>query len=265
MTIGAAGGILAVANVLPDSAWRCTGMPAAGRHAEALALQRDDHAAGATGVEHPRHRGPESRAGSARLSRRPDAPAASCRVSGRARDDIASALAAFTLGNHMLPTTERLLLGPGPSPVSSRVMAALGAPARSHLDPEMMAFLDAVRAQIARAFRAPDGALALAVSGTGTSAMEAAVANLAEPGRRALAIVTGYFGDRLAQMLTRYGASVGRAAGRMGARGRSGRGRARARASVVRSRHCRARRNVHGRAESRSTRSPAWRTRAARS
>jgi alanine-glyoxylate transaminase/serine-glyoxylate transaminase/serine-pyruvate transaminase len=38
--------------------------------------------------------------------------------------------------------------------------------------------------------------------------MEAAVANLAEPGRRALAIVTGYFGDRIAQMLTRYGAAV---------------------------------------------------------
>ncbi len=105
----------------------------------------------------------------------------------------------------MLPTTERLLLGPGPSPVSGRVMAALGAPPRSHLDPEMMAILDAVRAQIARAFRAPEGALALAVSGTGSSAMEAAVANLAEPGRRALAIVNGYFGDRLAQMLARYG------------------------------------------------------------
>src|SRR5512141_2313128 len=106
----------------------------------------------------------------------------------------------------MLPTTETLLLGPGPSPVSNRVLAALGAPTRSHLDPEMMTLLDALRGQIARTFRAPEGSLALAVSGTGTSAMEAAVANLAEAGRRALAIVTGYFGDRLAQMLARYGA-----------------------------------------------------------
>jgi alanine-glyoxylate transaminase/serine-glyoxylate transaminase/serine-pyruvate transaminase len=88
------------------------------------------------------------------------------------------------------------------------VLAALGAPQRSHLDPELVAMLDAMRGQIARVFRAPDGALVLAVSGTGTSAMEAAVANLAEPGRRALAIVTGYFGDRLAQMLARYGAAV---------------------------------------------------------
>ncbi len=50
----------------------------------------------------------------------------------------------------------------------------------------------------------------LAVSGTGTTAMEAAVANLAQPGTRALAIVTGYFGDRLATMLERYGATVER-------------------------------------------------------
>ena len=108
----------------------------------------------------------------------------------------------------MLPTDDRLLLGPGPSPVSARVQAALGAPARSHLDPDMLAILDAIRAQLGRVFRAPAGSLTLAVSGTGTSAMEAAIANMVEPGKRALAIVTGYFGDRFSQMLTRYGAQV---------------------------------------------------------
>jgi alanine-glyoxylate transaminase / serine-glyoxylate transaminase / serine-pyruvate transaminase len=40
--------------------------------------------------------------------------------------------------------------------------------------------------------------------------MEAAVANLTTPRRRVLAIVTGYFGDRLAQMFERYGATVTR-------------------------------------------------------
>jgi aspartate aminotransferase-like enzyme len=35
----------------------------------------------------------------------------------------------------VLPATECLLLGPGPSPVSPRVMAALGASPRSHLGP----------------------------------------------------------------------------------------------------------------------------------
>lgn len=110
----------------------------------------------------------------------------------------------------MLPTTGRLLLGPGPSPVSRQVMAALNAPPRSHLDPDVLALLDDIRDRLTRVFRAPDDALVLAVSGTGTSAMEAAVANLVEPGRRALAIVTGYFGERLADMLARYGAAVDR-------------------------------------------------------
>jgi alanine-glyoxylate transaminase/serine-glyoxylate transaminase/serine-pyruvate transaminase len=90
------------------------------------------------------------------------------------------------------------------------VLAALAAPPRSHLDPELVALLDDIRARLARVFRAPDGAVTLATSGTGTSAMEAVVANLTAPGKRALAIVTGYFGDRLAQMLARYGADVTR-------------------------------------------------------
>jgi len=109
-----------------------------------------------------------------------------------------------------LPLTERLLLGPGPSPISPRVLSALGAPPRSHLDPDLLALLDDVRVRLARVFRAETGSLTLAVSGTGTCAMEAAVANMAAPGRRALAVVTGYFGDRLAQMLARYGAEVER-------------------------------------------------------
>ena len=108
----------------------------------------------------------------------------------------------------MLPTAERLLLGPGPSPVSKRVQDALSAPPRSHLDADVMALLDDIRARLHRLFRAPDGASVLAISGTGTTAMEAAVSNTIAPGDQALAIVNGYFGDRLAGMLERNGATV---------------------------------------------------------
>ena len=107
-------------------------------------------------------------------------------------------------------TSERLLLGPGPSPVSARVMRALSDPVLSHLDPEMMAILDDIRRQLAWAFGAADGAFSFAISGTGTSGMEAAVANVTAPGSRVLVVVTGYFGDRLAQIFQRYGASVTR-------------------------------------------------------
>src|SRR4051794_37845295 len=106
--------------------------------------------------------------------------------------------------------TERLLLGPGPSPVSARVMRAMQAPVLSHLDPQMMAILDDIRARLGRTFRAADAAFSFAVSGTGTAGMEAAVANIIRRGARAIAIVTGYFGDRLAQMMQRYGAEVTR-------------------------------------------------------
>jgi alanine-glyoxylate transaminase/serine-glyoxylate transaminase/serine-pyruvate transaminase len=110
----------------------------------------------------------------------------------------------------VLPSTDRLLLGPGPSPVSAAVTAALGAPARSHLDADLVALLDGIRTSLTGGFRADADSTTLAISGTGTAAMEAAVANVTGPGTRATVVVTGYFGDRLAQMLARHGAEVSR-------------------------------------------------------
>jgi len=110
----------------------------------------------------------------------------------------------------LLPENDRILLGPGPSLTSPRVMRAMAAPTLSHLDPQMLALLDDVRERLTRTFRAADGSFAFAVSGTGTSGMETAVANLVREGTRALVLVTGYFGDRLAQMCERYGATVSR-------------------------------------------------------
>jgi alanine-glyoxylate transaminase/serine-glyoxylate transaminase/serine-pyruvate transaminase len=111
---------------------------------------------------------------------------------------------------------DRLLLGPGPSPVSGRVLRALSSPILSHLDPALVAALDDTRARLGRVFRTGDGVLSLLVSGTGTSGMETCVANLASPGTRALVVVNGYFGDRIAQMLQRYGAEVQRVDGDWG-------------------------------------------------
>jgi alanine-glyoxylate transaminase / serine-glyoxylate transaminase / serine-pyruvate transaminase len=110
----------------------------------------------------------------------------------------------------LLPDTDRVLLGPGPSLTAPRVMRAMASPTVSHLDPLMLRLLDDVRERLGRVFRAGDGSFAFAVSGTGTSGMETAVANLVKEGTRATVVVTGYFGDRLAQMCERYGASVTR-------------------------------------------------------
>jgi alanine-glyoxylate transaminase/serine-glyoxylate transaminase/serine-pyruvate transaminase len=110
----------------------------------------------------------------------------------------------------LLPDTDRILLGPGPSLTAPRVMRAMASPTISHLDPQMLRLLDDVRERLGRVFRAREGSLAFAVSGTGTSGMETTVANLVKEGTRATVVVTGYFGDRLAQMCERYGASVTR-------------------------------------------------------
>jgi alanine-glyoxylate transaminase/serine-glyoxylate transaminase/serine-pyruvate transaminase len=95
-------------------------------------------------------------------------------------------------------------------------MRAMASPTIGHLDPLMLVMLDDVRARLERLFRAAEGSFAFAVSGTGTSGMETAVANLVHEGMRALVIVSGYFGDRLAQMCERYGASVTRLSGEWG-------------------------------------------------
>jgi len=91
----------------------------------------------------------------------------------------------------------------------TKVMGPDESPAGSN-DPEMMAMLDDIRRRLDWVFGAANGALSFAVSGTGTSGMEAAVANVTAPGTRALVVVTGYFGDRLAQLFQRYGATVSR-------------------------------------------------------
>lgn len=88
-------------------------------------------------------------------------------------------------------------------------MRAMSWPVLSHLDPELITVLDDVRGRLAKVFDAGD-ALNIAVSGTGTAGMEAAVANVTTEGARAVVVANGYFGDRLARIFERYGAAVTR-------------------------------------------------------
>ena len=103
----------------------------------------------------------------------------------------------------------RLLLGPGPSLVPPQVLRAMATPLVGHLDPDFLAILQDIRRMLRQVF-GTQNELTLAVSGTGTSAMEAALGNLLEPGDAMLACVQGYFGDRLAEIGRRYGAEVER-------------------------------------------------------
>jgi alanine-glyoxylate transaminase/serine-glyoxylate transaminase/serine-pyruvate transaminase len=85
----------------------------------------------------------------------------------------------------------------------------MATPLVGHLDPDFLSILSEIRSMLQAVFRT-DNELTIAVSGTGTAAMEAALGNLIEPGDSMLACVQGYFGERLAEMGRRYGAEVGR-------------------------------------------------------
>ena len=101
----------------------------------------------------------------------------------------------------------RLLLGPGPSPVAPRVLEALARPTLGHLDPQFLSVMDEVNEGLRGVFGTRNP-MTFPVSGTGSGAMEAALANLLEPGDTAIVGVNGVFGGRLVEMARRMGAEV---------------------------------------------------------
>jgi alanine-glyoxylate transaminase/serine-glyoxylate transaminase/serine-pyruvate transaminase len=108
-----------------------------------------------------------------------------------------------------LAPAERILMGPGPSDVSARVLAAMAKPTLGHLDPEYLAVMDDIRRMLQQVFRTSNE-LTLAMPGTGSAGMEACVANLVEPGDEVVVGICGYFGARMAEMAERHGATVHR-------------------------------------------------------
>jgi len=105
------------------------------------------------------------------------------------------------------PVPERLLLGPGPSPVPQRVLQAMASPVLGHLDPAFLAVMDETMTLLRQAFLTTNN-LTIPISGTGSGGMEAAVMNLIEPGTPAVVVTAGYFGERIAEMARRAGADV---------------------------------------------------------
>ncbi len=101
----------------------------------------------------------------------------------------------------------RLLLGPGPSNAHPRVLQAISMRQVGHLDPTFIQVMNEVQELLRYAWQT-DNTFTLPISGTGSAAMEAAVANLIEPGDVVLVGVIGYFGERIVEMARRYGADV---------------------------------------------------------
>lgn len=101
----------------------------------------------------------------------------------------------------------KLLMIPGPIEFEPDVLMAMGAPTNSHLAPEFMEHFGSALEMMRLVWLCPSGQPFI-LAGSGTLAMDTAAANLVEKGDQALVISTGYFGERYARLLERYGAEV---------------------------------------------------------
>ena len=101
----------------------------------------------------------------------------------------------------------RLLLGPGPQNAHPRVHAAMSIPQIGHMDPSFMTIMEESKVLLKYVWQTANG-FTIPVSGTGSAAWEAAVANLTEPGDVHMICVNGYFGERALDIHSRYGAVI---------------------------------------------------------
>ena len=100
---------------------------------------------------------------------------------------------------------KRLLLGPGPSPVDDRVLAAMAAPVLGHLDPLFLQCMDDVQALLRYVFET-ENRVTIPISATGSAGMEAALVNVIEPGDDVVVCINGVFGERMRDIIERVGA-----------------------------------------------------------
>ena len=85
---------------------------------------------------------------------------------------------------------KRLLFGPGPTQVDTRVYKAMAKPVVGHLDPYFFTVFEEVH-QMLKVVFGTQNPVTFAVSGTGSSGMEAAVANFVEPGVKVAVFANG--------------------------------------------------------------------------
>jgi len=96
---------------------------------------------------------------------------------------------------------------PGPIEFEPAVMQAVGQQTTSHVAPDFINSFGHSLELMREVWMSPKGQPFI-MAGSGTLAMDMAGANLTEPGDNVLVISTGYFGDRYADLLKRYGAEV---------------------------------------------------------
>lgn len=101
-----------------------------------------------------------------------------------------------------------LLMIPGPIEISDAVFDATCVRPVSHVAPAFKAAFGRALGRMRTVWCATDDHQPFVMAGGGTLAMEAVATNVVDPGHTVLVVNTGYFGDRMAEMLRRRGANV---------------------------------------------------------
>ncbi|MDX9739799.1 MAG: alanine--glyoxylate aminotransferase family protein [Gammaproteobacteria bacterium] len=97
---------------------------------------------------------------------------------------------------------QRTLMGPGPSDVSPRVLAAMARPTLGHLDPAFVAMMEEVKKMMQGALLTSN-ALTFPVSAPGSAGMETCFVNLVQPGDKVIVCQNGVFGGRMKENVLR--------------------------------------------------------------
>lgn len=104
-------------------------------------------------------------------------------------------------------TSNRVLMGPGPSDTHPRVLKAMATPLIGHLDPEFLVIMNDIKAMTQQTLQTKNP-LTFVVSAPGSAGMETCLVNLLEPGDEAVICIHGVFGTRLVDIAERCGAKV---------------------------------------------------------
>ncbi|MEQ6341752.1 MAG: alanine--glyoxylate aminotransferase family protein [Gammaproteobacteria bacterium] len=99
---------------------------------------------------------------------------------------------------------QRTLMGPGPSDVHPRVLAAMARPTIGHLDPAFIDMMEELKTLLRYAFQT-ENTLTFPVSGPGSVGMETCFVNLLEPGDKVIVCRNGVFGGRMIENVRRCG------------------------------------------------------------
>ncbi|MEK9684902.1 MAG: alanine--glyoxylate aminotransferase family protein [Rhodospirillaceae bacterium] len=101
----------------------------------------------------------------------------------------------------------RHLMGPGPSDVHPRILAAMAQTTIGHLDPAFVEMMDQIKEMLRYAFQTKNE-LTIPLSGPGSVGMESCFVNLIEPGDHVIVCQNGAFGGRMKENVERVGAQA---------------------------------------------------------